>query len=377
MGWLEDSWKGVKSAIGGAGEAIDPTSSLDWQERGENLVRGGLAIGTSGLSEAARAGYGSAKEAFQGFTDVKPSDYGSVNAATENMRGSQNWLGQMMQENRYREAPQMEAPTNMVRAGVRNVYSPELGRAPTASPTNISPEAIELQRQAALGLAPSQATGMLQQGISQAGQLGMALAGARGGYSPAAVRGAQREMSAAAQNAAAQASQIRAQEMAAARGQFADISAQQAQLAQQAKMFNASQQGQFALTEAENSLKAQLANQGVDLDVMKTNAARGDAASIANLQAQIQAMGMSDAMQLAYISSILGIDEQILAAEMAKVGIDQQRYIMDQQTRMDMLKSGIKAAGDLGASSATAGGGGSGGTGGDTAKQLATAAAGA
>ena len=275
MGWLEDAWEGIKGAAQGTAEAIDPTSDLSMSQRAENIGRGAIAAGTLGQSELARAG---AKQ-MTGFTDVKPAEYGGVDQATKNLQARQDWLTEMMTGAAQREAPQMAAPTAIDRGGVRDVQAGTLGPAPTVGQTQISPEAMELTRHAAMGLAPSQATGLLQQGISQAGQLGMALAGARGGYSPAAVRGAQREMSAAAQNAAAQASQIRAQEMAAARSQFGDLATRQAELTQQAKLFNATQEGQFALAQADANLKAQLANQGVDLDVLKTNAARGDAYS--------------------------------------------------------------------------------------------------
>jgi hypothetical protein len=351
MGWLENAWEGIKGAAKGTGKALDPTLDLSIGERAENIGRGALAAGTFGQSELVRAG---AKE-LKGITDVKPASYTGVERAQQGLKENQGMLSDMMTAAGQRQAPQMAAPTDINRADVRNITAPTLGPAPQAGMTSIDPEAVGLLRGAAMGQAPSAAQGVLAQGMSQAGQLGLALAGARGGYSPAAVRGAQRQMSAAAQDAAAQASQLRAQEMAAARGQFADVATQQAQLTQNAKLFNATQEGQFALAQADADLKAQLANQGVDLDILKTNAARGDAAAVANLQAQLQTMGMNDAMQLAYMSQILGIDEQILAAEMSRVGIEQQRYILDQQARMGLLKSVVGAAGDVGAGILTAG----------------------
>jgi len=311
-----------------------------------------------GASEGIRAGYKSVKDAVRGVTDVKPSDYGRVEQAQSAMQENQNWLRTMMESAAQRQAPQMAAPTMMARGDVRDVQAGRLGAAPQMQAAQISPEAVDLTRQAAMGLAPSAATGMLQQGVSQAGQLGMALAGARGGYSPAAVRGAQRQMSASVQDAAAGASQLRAQEMAAARGQFGDLMTRQAELGQQASMFNKTQEGQFALAQADMNLKAQMANQGVDLDILKSNAARGDQFALANLQAQLSTMGMNDAMQLAYVSQILGIDEQALATEMARVGIEQQRHMIDTQSRIALLQSTIKAAGDVGAKAASAPAGG-------------------
>jgi hypothetical protein len=184
------------------------------------------------------------------------------------------------------------------------------------------------------------------------------MAGTRGGYNPAAIRLAQRQMSSAGQDIAGQSAVLAAQEAATARGQFGEIATQQAQLAAAAKQFNATMEGQVAMANAENSLKAQLANQGVDLDLVKTNAARGDQFALANLEVQLRQSGMNDAMQLAYIASILGIDEQLLATEMARVGIEQQRHMLDTQTRTQILQSGIKAAGDVAAKASTVPAGG-------------------
>jgi len=55
----------------------------------------------------------------------------------------------------------------------------------------------------------------------------------------------------------------------------------------------------------ERSLRANLANQGVDLDVLKTNAAAGNQMAIAELQAQLQKLGMDDAMAQTYINTAL------------------------------------------------------------------------
>jgi hypothetical protein len=314
----------------------------------------------------------------KGFRAIDPTMIGHVNAADmtglqaaqDRMTDRQDWLGQMYDAAGKRQAPTLPQMDRINRNSIQNAQATQLGQSPTVAASqfaNIDPRALELQRQAAMGLAPSQATGMLQQGISQAGQLGMALAGARGGYSPAAVRGAQRQMSASVQDASAQAAQIRAVEMATARQAYGDLSmgvaelnAKQAELTQQANMYNASQRGQYELAQADLNLRAQLANQGVDLDVMKTNAARGDAYALANLQASLATMGMNDAMQLAYVSQITGIDAQLLGAEAQKVALESQRQAALAKNRTDIMLPGVRAIGDLLGKLASSGGGNSG-----------------
>ena len=293
----------------------------------------------------------------KGVTDVKPVDYARVEQAQSGMKESQNWLKGLYETAGNRAAPQVAAPQAIDRSGVRNVSVGGI-QAPTVSQTQIDPQAYSMMRDAAMGLAPSAAQGLMRQGMQQAASQSLGMAGTRGGYNPAAIRLAQRQMSSAGQDIAGQSAVLAAQEAATARGQFGEIATQQAQLAAAAKQFNATMEGQVAMANAENSLKAQLANQGVDLDLVKTNAARGDQFALANLEVQLRQSGMNDAMQLAYIASILGIDEQLLATEMARVGIEQQRHMLDTQTRTQILQSGIKAAGDVAAKASTVPAGG-------------------
>ena len=108
------------------------------------------------------------------------------------------------------------------------------------------------------------------------------------------------------QQAAQQGALLRAQETTAAqqqlgqlagaaRGQDIGLATSQAGLEQQS-----------ILQAADQDLKAQLANQGVDLNVLKDNAARGDTVSLANMQSQLKQLGMNDAMIQAYMAQELG-----------------------------------------------------------------------
>ena len=350
--WVKDTVGGIGTAVGGLGESIDPTSSLGVGERFEKGARGLLAVNSLGQTEAIRSGIKQTK----GFTDVKPTDWSRMADEEAEMEENRNWLKGLYESAGQRQAPQAAAPTDISRTGVRDVEAQQLGAAPQATAAQIDPRAMQMTYDAAQGLAPSAAQAMLQSGVSQAGQLGMALAGARGGYNPAAIRGAQREMSASVQNAAAQSAGLRAQEMAQARQEFSSLATSSAQLGQQAELFNKTQEGQFKLAYAENALRAQAANQAVDLDVLKTNAARGDTFALANLQAQLQQSGMNDAMQLAYVAQITGIDTTALATEMARISADQQRYMADLKTRLGLASGVTKSVAQTAAAGATGGG---------------------
>lgn len=266
-----------------------------------------------------------------------PDPYAGLNAAADTLKGRTNMLMDMYTKAGERTAPQLAGMTPI--STTPGMYvSPTSVQAYTAEGATIDPRATEMTYAAAQGLAPSVAQNLLTQGVSQAGQLGMALAGARGGYSPAAVRGAQRQAAEAVQSSAAQAAALRAQEMATARQEFSNLQVQQANLTQQARQFNATQEGQAALANAENDLRAKLANQGMDLDILKTNAARGDAFAMANLQAELDTMQLNQAAQIAYISQVLGIDEQMLTNEMFK---------LEYQQRPELARMGYQAQKDI------------------------------
>jgi hypothetical protein len=69
---------------------------------------------------------------------------------------------------------------------------------------------------------------------------------------------------------------------------------------------------------AERDLKAKMANQGVDLAVLKANAAAGDAAALNNLNAELAKMGLDNDMVRAYLSNELGFSKLETDAQIAE-----------------------------------------------------------
>jgi len=126
-------------------------------------------------------------------------------------------------------------------------------------------------------------------------------AGASGAQGAAARRQAVQQQGTLGQQLAAQGAQLRAQEQAAAEQSLAGV----LQGARTSDIGLATAQGQLDESSLERSLRSNLANQGADLDVLKTNAAAGNQMAIAELQAQLQKLGMDDAMAQTYINTAL------------------------------------------------------------------------
>ena len=118
---------------------------------------------------------------------------------------------------------------------------------------------------------------------------------------------------------------------------------QQSAQQQAAFLQSSAQEQQAMLATADQNLRAQLANQGIDLDVLKDNARRGDAASLANVQSQLQQVGMNDAMIKAYM-------QQELGAAGVQAGITTaQQQIAAGQTVGQQQAAGQQQAGMMGA----------------------------
>jgi hypothetical protein len=261
--------------------------------------------------------------------------------------------------------------------------------------------ALALQQQAAQGAAPSAAELMLKQQADQIlAQQNAVMAGR--GYDPAAARLAAQQGVALQQQAATQGAVLRADEMAKARDAFssgalassaqtagvvgqdvanqlsgltADQRAGVEQRAQnlQASGMNADNALKVALTEkqatdsaalasgelalraaqgnqaaavqvelarADSTLRANLANQGVDLDVLKTNAAAGNVAAIETLRAQLTAAGLNNDMISKYLTAIVSMRGQDKGIEQAKAGRPEEKS-------PDMLTTLLGAAGKL------------------------------
>jgi hypothetical protein len=198
--------------------------------------------------------------------------------------------------------------------------------------------ASALQAQAAGTGAPSAAQLQLNQGLEQAiaAQAAQAAA-ARGGNPVLAQRQAMQNVSNLQAQTSADAALLRAKEsevarqqlgsvLQGARGQDIDVNTAQAQLDQQTKIVN-----------AETNLKQQLANQGVDLDVVKANAAAGNQVAIENLKAELVKQGLDAEAIKTYLMTQLGITQQ--QADIAKTGVTTQADI--NKTQATNKASGI------------------------------------
>ena len=83
----------------------------------------------------------------------------------------------------------------------------------------------------------------------------------------------------------------------------------------------------------EAQLQASLANQGIDLAVLKDNAARGDQASIANMEAALRQAGLNDAMIQSYMRQELGYDSLAAQQNQALMAQQQRRVELEQQLK--------------------------------------------
>jgi hypothetical protein len=310
-------------------------------------------------------------------TDI-PADYARLYTTEDVMRKRQKLLEQQQMAAGGRVAPGMGPMENVSRRAVQNVNaqqvkeqvampSYDVARANLASANQAMAQqqaAIDLQAQAAAGLAPSQAENLLSNAMAQNARQAMGLAQARG-FSPSAIRGAQYQAAQAGQESAGSLAALRAQEMAAARDAYAtstqglrasaieqqrieqETNLQAAQLKQNAEMYKTTTEGNRALANADMVLKARLANQNIDLDILKFNAQRGDQYALANLEAKLKQTGMNDAMVLAYMENIVGIDTSIMAAELARMKIEADRQTASAQMRSQWTGTILGTIGDL------------------------------
>jgi hypothetical protein len=237
----------------------------------------------------------------------------------------------MALEQRSRDIDPMQSE-RIARGDVRDVVAAPIGSATIAQApqeqfrqTQQTLGAQLAERAAGRGLSPAQL--QLQQATEQnIAQQAAMRAGASGAGAALARREIGRTGAQLSQQAAQQGALLRAQEQQAAQAQLGQLAAQargqdiglatsQAQMEQQA-----------ILQSADQNLRAQLANQGVDLDVLKDNARRGDAASLANMQSQLQQLGMNDAMIKAYMGQELGA-----TGLQANIATGQQSALAQQQ----------------------------------------------
>lgn len=225
---------------------------------------------------------------------------------------------------------------------------------------------------AAEGNAPSVAENQLRSGLAQGMQNSLAMAASSRGSGSGAVL-AQRQ--AANNNAAlgartnAQAAQLRAGEMAQARGDLtnqlagvrgqdiqtaglgtnvAGIGVQQAGIGAQLGTANAGFQQQANLANQQTQLATGTANLNAATQTNLANLSAAQQTSLANAQLVMQQQGMDDAQKMAYLGAVLGIDarsqqgqqqlQQLLAqyklqtdATNAGIGINNANAAVNQQ----------------------------------------------
>jgi hypothetical protein len=99
-----------------------------------------------------------------------------------------------------------------------------------------------------------------------------------------------------------------------------------------------------------------MANQGVDLDVLKTNAGMGNQAALANLDAQLKATGMDDARRAQYMQTLLSgqgtqaqIDQQAQQLAFAKSEADRAQRNKKEDRLWQLGGSLLGAGASLGA----------------------------
>ena len=353
-------WDAVKDAA----KTFDPRTSSGRKNILVGAATGGLTVPVQAIGGAMSGGDLGKYDP----TKVPGYDFSQVEASKARLQQRADALEKERQGFQRREAPQVQPGQDIARTGVRNVstrdllgrgFDPSVAAAQVGGPkmSGYEQQALESYSGALQGQQPSAAEMQMRRGIEENARQAMALAQSRG-MSPAAIRGAQYQMSQAGQQAALESAQLRAQEIAAARGGLMQgaqaqraaeqqMAQYQAQLDQEANMYSKTQEGQMMLAQADAELKAQLANQGVDLEIIKQNAARGDAYAMANLEAQLKQAGMDDAMVLGYLQAITGLETGDLQANMQMAIAEQQRLAQSAQARAGITGSILGSAGSV------------------------------
>lgn len=192
-------------------------------------------------------------------------------------------------------------------------------------------EALGLTREAAMGLAPSEAELMMQMGLDEATKAQIAAANAARGGAGAAMR-AQRiaaEQGAAARQAGVrEMGALRAREMAEARAAFG-LGTEQLRTSDLGRL---EAEQKVALTEAEFQQEAGMLGEKARIDTMIENARLGNDQAIANLNAELKTQGLTIEQRIAMIQQLTGIAQDQLEATIRAEEIEQGVY-QGQQTR--------------------------------------------
>ena len=207
--------------------------------------------------------------------------------------------------------------------------------------------AVAMSKAAAEGSAPSFAEQLLRrQSENAVKQQASQMAGRS--FNPAALRQAQLSGAQAQAAADEQAAALRAQEMATARSEFGNLASQQRgqdiSLEQSRQQTELGMRGQD-IQQEDTALRAAMANQGVDLDVLKTNAAMGNQAALANLDAQLKATGMDDARRAQYMQTLLSAQGTQASVDIKQAELAEARRQADDTAKAEKRKAGMALGG--------------------------------
>lgn len=300
-------------------------------------ARAARAVGTFGLSETGLA------EKMSNLDPTKKveADTGAIDAATKSATSWQDELKKKMSDSQ-RVTPSSYAASSVgLPQQVRGVAPQVVAGAPVGdiagkvgsvntmgvqqAGTNVN-EAMNLQQQAATGAAPSFSEMLIKKNAENQIKQQMAAQGGRA-FDAAANRNIANKSIEIGQAAGTEAAGIRAQEMAAARGQYADIATQnrnqmmQMSMAdatnklqslssdQQAQVNQRAQNLQASGMNAENALKAAMADQASTLAMATSNAQLSQQMNLANIEADLKAKGMTNDQINFYLSQITGIEQ--------------------------------------------------------------------
>jgi hypothetical protein len=241
---------------------------------------------------------------------------------------------------------------------VGTVNSPMVGEATF----NVN-DALGMSKSAAMGNEPSFAEALLKRNAENQIKQQMAAQGGRA-YDAAANRNLANKAVEIGQAAGTEAAGVRAQEMAAARSEYANVAtnnrAQMMQMSmadatnqlqalstdQQAQVNQRAQNLQASGMNAENALKAAMADQNTQLQVEQQNAQLRQQANLANIESDLKAKGMTQDQINYYLSQITGLEQ-------SKVGNALTAQNMQQQAAANAAANAQKREGALFGAGAT------------------------
>ena len=252
----------------------------------------------------------------------------------------------------------MEAE-RIARQNIQNANALNSERAATAQ-IQTADQAQARQQQLALGAqlaaqAAGTAPSVAEMQAKKAGERALAAqmamqAGSSGSTAPLAQRTAARNQASIGADIANQSAVLRLQEQQAAQKALGDLAGQvrtqdislagqQAQLQQSANLANL----QASAGDVDRQLRANLANQGVDLDVLKSNAAAGNQAAIANLAAATQNADRDVRAQMANQATTTDISKANLQANISDADRSVRAQMANQAADVTVAQSNLQA----------------------------------